>query len=184
MSGPVSCKRAPLGRPGWYAAAAALAAGSTAPVSAQTKAPAGASSLLEDFGEIMTMNHLYSGSDGFSHVEAMAVPPTLNGNLTSYFDRPVQKFTIGYWRDGDVRDFHYAGHKNLLIYLQGKLTVTTGDGKDYVLKPGQVTLAEDWTGKGHTFRCEAPDKKRVCLFLQVTVDDLDRSLPLRDPPGR
>ena len=26
--------------------------------------------------------------------------------------------------------------------------------------------------------------KKVCMLLQVTVDDLDKTLPLRDPPGK
>jgi hypothetical protein len=147
-----------------------------------TGAHAQASSLLENFGDIMTMNHLYSAADGKSHIEEMAVPATLNGKLTSYFDQPVQKFTIGYWKDGDFRDFHYAGHKNLLIYLQGKILISTGDGVEHQLMPGTVTLADDWTGRGHTFRCVAPTGKRVCLFLQVTVADLDRTMPLRPAP--
>ncbi|WP_174285298.1 hypothetical protein [Sphingomonas bacterium] len=149
-----------------------------------TAAHAQASSLLENFGNIMTMNHLYSASDGQSHIEEMAVPEKLNGKLTTYFDEPVQKFTIGYWKDGDFRDFHYAGHKNLLIYLQGKLLVSTGDGVEHQLMPGTATLAEDWTGRGHTFRCVAPTGKRVCLFLQVTIADLDQAMPLRAPPTK
>jgi hypothetical protein len=90
---------------------------------------------------------------------------------------------IGSWKDGEFADFHYAVNQNLLIYLQGTQVITTGDGKEYRLEPGMAVLAEDWTGRGHTNRCVAPDKQRVCLLLQITIGDIDKSLPLRTPPA-
>jgi hypothetical protein len=155
-------------------------------LSAPTRsARAEASNLLEDFPEIVTMYHLYSASDGLTHIEEMKVPPTKSvSDLLTYYDHKVQKFVIGYWPDGKVEDFHYAGHKNMLIYLQGTQILTTGDGKEYPLKAGMVAIAEDWTGKGHTFRCVAPTKKKACVLLQITIDDLDKELPLRDPPPK
>jgi len=148
------------------------------------EARAEADSLMEEFGEILVMYHMYSASDGKTYIEEMPVPPARTPyNLMTYFNRPVQKVTIGYWPDGEENTWHYAGHKNLLIYLQGTQILTTGDGKEYHLKPGMVALAEDWTGLGHTNRCVAKTKKKVCMLLQVTVDDLQRELPLRPPPG-
>jgi hypothetical protein len=147
-------------------------------------ARAEADSLMEDFGDILKMYHLYSASDGRTYIEEMPVPAARStGDLLTYFDSRVQKVTIGYWPDGKASDFHYAGHKNLLIYLQGTQILTTGDGKEYALKPGMVALAEDWTGKGHTYRCVAKTKKKACVLLQVTIADLDREMPLRPPPG-
>jgi hypothetical protein len=95
----------------------------------------------------------------------------------------VRRVVIGHWKDGEFTDFHYAVNQNLLIYLQGTQVITTGDGKEYRLEPGMAVLAEDWTGKGHTNRCVAPDKQRVCLLLQITIGDIDKSLPLRPPPA-
>ncbi len=114
----------------------------------------------------------------------MDVPPQKTPiGLVQYFDRQVRRVVIGTWKDGEFADWHYAVNQNLLIYLQGTQILTTGDGKEYRLEPGMVVLAEDWTGKGHTNRCHAPDKQRVCLLLQITIGDVDRSLPLRDPPA-
>jgi hypothetical protein len=150
---------------------------------ASSGAHAEADSLMEDFGDILKMYHLFSGSDGRSHIAEMPVPlGRTASDLVTYFDRPVQKFTIGYYPDGASKDFHYAGHKNLLIYLQGTQIITTGDGKDYLLKPGMVVLADHWTGKGHTFRCVAKTRKKACVLLQVTVGELDRELPLPTVP--
>jgi hypothetical protein len=146
--------------------------------------PVVADSLLGQFGEILKVYHLYSASDGRSYIEVMDVPPQRTPiGLVQYFDRQVRRVVIGYWKDGEFNDWHYAVNQNLLIYLQGTQVLTTGDGKEYRLEPGMVVLAEDWTGRGHTNRCHAPDKQRVCLLLQITIGDVDRSLPLRAPPA-
>lgn len=161
----------------WVLAAAIVYSTGTVAAHAQ------ADILMEDFGEILIMYHMYSASDGKTYIEEMPVPPARTPyGLMTYFNRPVQKVTIGYWPDGEENTWHYAGHKNLLIYLQGTQILTTGDGKEYRLEPGMVALAEDWTGLGHTNRCVAKTKKKVCMLLQVTVDDLERELPLRPPP--
>ena len=142
-----------------------------------------ADSLLGTFGEILKMYHLYSASDGRSYIEVMDVPPMKTPiGLVTYFDRQVRRVVIGTWKDGEFTDFHYAVNQNLLIYLQGTQVITTGDGKEYRLEPGMAVLAEDWTGKGHTNRCVAPDKQKVCMLLQITIGDIDKSLPLRAPP--
>ena len=165
--------------------AAAFAVAVGAYFTGMATARAEADSLMEDFGEILTMYHMYSASDGKSYIEEMPVPAARTPfNLMTYFNRPVQKVTIGYWPDGEENTWHYAGHTNLLIYMQGTQILTTGDGKEYHLKPGMVALAEDWTGLGHTNRCVAKTGKKVCMLIQVTVDDLERKLPLRPPPGK
>jgi len=162
---------------GAFAVAAMLGAGLPRPAQAE------ADSILGNFPEILTMYHLYSASDGRTYIEEMKVPPARTpSELMTYFDAHVDKVTIGYWPNGKASDFHYAGHKNLIMYMQGTQILTTGDGKEYPLKPGMLALAEDWTGKGHTYRCVAPTEKKACVLLQVTIGELDRELPLRDPP--
>jgi len=173
------------------ASAIALVGGNTsaADVAApKTTAASGAAvtadSLLGTFGEILKMYHMYSASDGRTYIEVMDVPPMKTPiGLVTYFDRQVRRVVIGHWEDGEFTDYHYAVNQNLLIYLQGTQIITTGDGKEYRLEPGMAVLAEDWTGKGHTNRCVAPDKQKVCLLLQITIGDIDKSLPLRPPPA-
>jgi hypothetical protein len=139
---------------------------------------------MEDFPEIVTMLHLYAASDGRTYIEEMKVPPARTpSDLMLYFDSKVERLRIATMPDGKVSDFHYADAKKLLIYLQGTQMLTMGDGKEYALKPGMAALAEDWTGKGHTFHCVAKTKKKVCLMLEVTISANDRTLPLRDPPA-
>lgn len=162
---------------------ALLACGAVGAQAGEQKAADVADNLMEAFGEIVKMYHMYSASDGRTYIEVMDVPPTRGPwGLVTYFDRPVRRVVIGYWKDGQESDYHYAGHKNLLIYLQGTQIIETGDGREYRLRPGTAVLAEDWTGLGHKWRCVAPDKQRVCLVIQITIDDLDKTLPLRPPP--
>jgi uncharacterized cupin superfamily protein len=96
----------------------------------------------------------------------------------------VQKVVIKSYPDGRVSEPHFAGHKNFLIYLQGTQVMIMSDGKEFPLKPGMAVLAEDWTGKGHTYRCEAKTGKKVCLVVQLNIGELDRTMPLRAPPAK
>ncbi len=141
--------------------------------------------LFENFGPVVRWVHLYSADDGISYVEEMPVPESDGqwGNKV-LFDTKAERAVIGYWPDGFQSPWHSAGHVNVLIYLQGEQVIETGDGKEHRLKPGMAVLAEDWAGRGHRYRCEAKDKKRGCLVLQITVGDLDKSLPMRRPPGQ
>lgn len=156
-------------------------------LSASSAGPVGAvDNLMERFGPIVKWYHLYSASDGFSHIEEMAVPTSMGPNgMTTLFDRAARRVAIGYWPDGFQSDWHYATNQNVLIYLQGTQIIETGDGKQYPLPPGVAVLADDWTGKGHTYRCDAKKApNNVCLVIQITLGDLEKRLPLPPPPAR
>lgn len=53
----------------------------------------------------------------------------------------------------------------------GRTYIETADGKEYTLTPGVVVLAEDWTGKGQTYRFVASGKQRACVLIQINVGD-------------
>lgn len=110
--------------------------------------------------------------------------PVSDGSYGSkvLFDRKVERVVWAYWPDGFQSDWHYATNTNVLIYLQGTQVTDIGDGKEYRLYPGQAVLADNWTGKGHRFRCEAKEGKKACLVMQITVGGLEKTLPLRPAP--
>lgn len=56
--------------------------------------------------------------------------------------------------DSAFRDlpFHNAPRRMMVIQLVGSSEQTTSDGAVRVLKPGDVLIAEDVTGKGHKSR--------------------------------
>lgn len=165
--------------------AAASAALILAGVAASAPALAAPDNLFENFGPVVRWVHLYSADDGQSYIEEMPVPESDGqwGNKV-LFDRKAQRVVIGYWPDGFQSPWHSAGHINVLVYLQGEQVIDIGDGKEHRLKPGMAVLAEDWAGRGHRYRCEAKDKKRGCVVMQITIGELDKSLPMRKPPGK
>lgn len=146
-------------------------------------AAAAADNLFGDFGEPVRWYHLFSADDGMTHVEEMKVPVSQGSyGMSVLFDRQVRRVVIAYWPDGFQSEWHYATNTNVLLYLQGNQLIDTGDGKTYRLNPGEAVLAENWTGKGHRFRCEAKTGRKVCLVVQITLGDLEKTLPLRKAP--
>ncbi len=141
---------------------------------------AGPDNLTGEFGPIVQWLHLFSGADGKTHIEVMPVPEAKGPNgMTTLFDGKAERFTIGYWPDGFQSEWHYATHKNLLIYLQGAQIIDIGDGQEHRLEPGMAVIAENWTGLGHRFRCIAKTGRKACVVIQATLGDIDRHLPLQ-----
>lgn len=136
------------------------------------------------FGPVVKWVHLYSASDGLSHIEEMPVPASAGPNgMTVLFAKPSTRVSIGYWPDGFQSPWHYATNTNVLLYLQGTQIIDLGDGVEHRLEPGVAVLADDWTGKGHRYRCEAKTGQHVCLVIQLTLGDLERRMPLAPPPS-
>lgn len=92
---------------------------------------------------------MYTGEDGESHFEefepAMA-PPTravLQAATGISFSRA---------QPGHFMDWHNAPRRQYVIVLRGLFEIGIGDGTARRLGPGDVLLAEDLTGRGHTTR--------------------------------
>jgi quercetin dioxygenase-like cupin family protein len=49
-------------------------------------------------------------------------------------------------------DWHEAPQRQYVITLAGTLEFTTRDGETFVLRPGDVLVAEDTAGSGHKWR--------------------------------
>ena len=90
---------------------------------------------------------LYTGSDGQSHLEDM----DMENNPLGY--SVPQKATDLEFRN-NVPDYlegwHTAPTRQYVITLSGYADVGLGDGTVRTLGPGDVLLAEDVTGQGHT----------------------------------
>ena len=96
----------------------------------------------------MAIVRLYTGSDGQSHfeeVELQAHPelgePQPNDGI---FFRTMQP--------GYFSDWHHAPRRQYVITLSGEMEIGIGDGSTRRFGPGDVLLAEDLTGQGHTSR--------------------------------
>ena len=125
----------------------------------------------------LTIFHIYTGADDTSHVEQMTLE-VVKGKYggAGLIDAGAQAVKTGFTKNGDGLPFHNANHRTLLIGIQGTMVFETGDGQKYPIKPGNLLLAEDRTGKGHSNICVAPTGTRLCAILQVTLRDDESGL--------
>jgi len=84
---------------------------------------------------------LFTGSDNASHVVEGTVAQNDPSPVTSiYFKESPPHSSL---------DWHDAPERQYVITLSGTLEFTTRDGETFVMRPGDVLLAEDNVGTGH-----------------------------------
>jgi quercetin dioxygenase-like cupin family protein len=96
----------------------------------------------------MQFCRLYSGSDGKSHFEDLAQTAESKFFLTNLTAKTLV-FKNDMNRD-DLRGWHTAPRRQWCITLSGSVEIGLGDGTKRTFVPGDVFLAEDLTGQGHT----------------------------------
>ena len=96
----------------------------------------------------MSIQRLYSGDDGQSHLEEMDLES--HPELTSLQNASGIVFRRA--EPGHFVDWHHAPRRQFVITLAGEVEIGLGDGSVHRFGPGNVNLAEDLTGKGHTTR--------------------------------
>ena len=100
---------------------------------------------------------LYTGDDGQSHMDESHDPPEVQ-DATSIV---VRKQEVGYFID-----WHPAPRRQYIITLRGNVEIGLGDGTVYTLGPGDMMLAEDTTGQGHTTKAVG-DETRVSVAITL-----------------
>jgi hypothetical protein len=68
---------------------------------------------------------------------------------------------------GDFQDCHTAPRRQYLITLQGGVEIGIGDGTVKTFGAGDVMLADDLTGRGHTTRVVGISPR---IFATIPVD--------------
>ena len=96
----------------------------------------------------MQFCRLYSGDDGKSHFEDLAQQEGSKHFLTSVAAKALV-FKNDLNRD-DLHGWHTAPRRQWCITLSGSVEIGLGDGTNKTFGPGDVFLAEDVTGQGHT----------------------------------
>jgi hypothetical protein len=97
----------------------------------------------------MQFCRLYTGADGKSHFE------DLNQNQGSHYFLDTITTKAMVFKNDDNRDilgWHTAPRRQWCITLAGSVDIGIGDGTVKTFQPGDVFLAEDVTGQGHTAR--------------------------------
>src|SRR5262245_58030363 len=106
---------------------------------------------------LTVMKRIYTGTDGFSHVEDIVLDAkTVLEKVTSVEVRvsPPGRFS----------DWHVGPQRQYIINLAGSAQLEVAEGK-VDLPPGSMEYIDDLTGKGHTTRVTG-DIERVSIWLK------------------
>jgi hypothetical protein len=96
----------------------------------------------------MQFCRLYTGDDGQSHFEEFAQTEGAKLFQTALSVKALM-FKNDQNRD-DLHGWHNAPRRQWCITLSGTCAIGIGDGTVKTFGPGDVFLAEDVTGQGHT----------------------------------
>jgi hypothetical protein len=96
----------------------------------------------------MQFCRLYTGEDGKSHFEDLDQKAGSKHFLAEAVATAVV-FKNDALRD-DLHAWHNAPRRQWCITLSGSVEIGLGDGTKRTFAPGDVFLAEDVTGQGHT----------------------------------
>ena len=108
----------------------------------------------------MQFCRMYTGDDGKSHFEELE--QDLGSKLFSN-SLPVKALVFKNDENRDILGWHNAPRRQWCITLSGTVEIGIGDGTVKTFGPGDVFLAEDVTGQGHT----ALPKDWVRAFVHV-----------------
>ncbi|MGZ8436113.1 MAG: hypothetical protein ACXW6T_17710 [Candidatus Binatia bacterium] len=109
----------------------------------------------------MQFCRIYTGSDGKSHFEELDQTPGGKSFLSTIAAKALV-FKNDQNRD-DLHGWHNAPRRQWCITLAGTVDIGIGDGTVKTFGPGDVFLAEDVTGQGHT----ALPKNWVRAFIHI-----------------
>jgi hypothetical protein len=92
---------------------------------------------------------IYTGHDGQTHFEDLPLPAEESRNiaLQAGANLMFRCFPADYWSD-----WHTAPRRQYIFILAGQMEIGIGDGTTRRFGPGDVVLADDLTGQGHTTR--------------------------------
>jgi hypothetical protein len=106
---------------------------------------------------------LYTGNDGHSHFEEGYVAEKVftTVSVIHFRESPV----------GSVYDWHTAPTTQYVICLAGTLEFQVHSGATFVLRPGEVLIAMDTTGSGHSWKLlgEEPWRRAYVPFDVATA---------------
>jgi hypothetical protein len=110
------------------------------------------------------VSRIFTGDDGQSHFEDLDVPLEAAGDNQLSGLVPLQGVIFRSTKAGSTLGYHPAPRRQFVVTLTGRVEVGCGDGTVRVFGPGDVMLADDVTGQGHT-SIQLGDEARTSLFL-------------------
>ena len=92
---------------------------------------------------------IYTGQDGQTHFEDLPLPAEESHNVAPQAGANLvfRRFPADY-----SSDWHTAPRRQYIFILEGQMEIGIGDGTTRRFGPGDVVLADDLAGQGHTTR--------------------------------
>jgi uncharacterized cupin superfamily protein len=94
---------------------------------------------------------IYTGTDGQSHFEDLT-STLVDGDFGPTEVQAANGIFFTRQPPGNVGGWHTAPRRQYVIGIAGEVEISIGDGTSMRFRPGDVLLAEDLTGHGHTTR--------------------------------
>ena len=108
---------------------------------------------------------IYTGADGQTHFEDLELPAerAVHSGMQVTPGVNFRRFEPGYFSD-----WHNAPRRQYVITLSGEMEVGIGDGSKRRFGAGDVLLADDLTGQGHT-TAVVGEKPRISATIPITL---------------
>ena len=109
---------------------------------------------------------LYTGPDGESHFEDLDPRFAPSGASERSPAQETAGVSFGRSQPGNFVDWHVAPRTQYVITLAGQVEIGIGDGTTRRFGAGDVMLADDLTGRGHTTRVVS-DVPRITITVPL-----------------
>ncbi len=114
----------------------------------------------------MQVVRLFSGDDGESHFEELELPYEDVAHAQATAMRSASGVQFRRSPPGHFIDWHHAPQRQFVIILEGRSKIVVGDGSQRIFSTGDVLLADDNTGRGHTTEVVG-NEHRVSIFVPL-----------------
>ena len=114
----------------------------------------------------MQVVRVYTGDDGKSHFEELDLPYEKVAQAERTAMQSATGIQFRRTPSGEFMDFHVAPRTQYVITLEGQAEIGLGDGTKRIFNAGDVLLADDLTGQGHTTTAVG-DRPRVSIAIPL-----------------
>ncbi len=114
----------------------------------------------------MQVVRVYTGDDGESHFEDLELPYETIADAQVTAMRSAAGVQFRKTPSGRFSDWHPAPRRQYATTLDGHGEIGNGDGTKRIFNPGDVLLADDLTGRGHT-TAAVGGKTRVSIAIPL-----------------
>jgi hypothetical protein len=122
---------------------------------------------------VLRIRRIVSDPDGRSRLDVIELPIAASEPGKSIASRlPATDVELGYSAPGTFIDWHRVTTPRLWILLSGAWDFGTADGQVHHLKAGDIVLAADTSGQGHTSRNVGPVASFVLTVRLPAADGL------------